>query len=81
MMALIEAVRRAKSKQRLFARDGSWITAGDVRSMAAHVLPRMQTVAGPVFLQGFGDPFQLFRQFADALFRLGLPRRARGFRP
>jgi len=50
MTALIETVLRAEAEQRLFARDGGWVTAGHVRAMAAHVAPRVQNIDGPMFL-------------------------------
>lgn len=47
---LIETLMRADAGQRLFARGSDWVTAGDVRAMAAHVLARVQGVDGPIFL-------------------------------
>lgn len=50
MMSLIETVLRAEATRRLFAREDGWVTAGDVRAMAARALARVQGVDGPVFL-------------------------------
>lgn len=47
---LLETLMRANAQQRLFVRGGDWVTAGDVRAMAAYVLPRVQNVDGPIFL-------------------------------
>ena len=48
MIGLIDTLLRADARQRMFLRPNGWITAGDIRAMAAHALPRINDQ--PIFL-------------------------------
>ncbi len=48
MRGLLETLLRAESGQRLFARGAQWITAGEIRAMAADAAPRLPN--GTIFL-------------------------------
>jgi acyl-CoA synthetase (AMP-forming)/AMP-acid ligase II len=50
MGGLIDALLQADASRRLFARRGGWVTAGDIREMAARAAARMARSEGSVFL-------------------------------
>lgn len=50
MTGIVQKLLRHDAARKLFARDGGWVTAGEVRSLAAGVLVRMRAIEGPVYL-------------------------------
>ncbi len=50
MIGFLETMLRADAAQKLFKRGDTWVSAGDVRSLALRALPRVQQAQSEIFL-------------------------------